>query len=76
MGRTTTTKLLQLIEDGALDKDIVIQAFCDYLSEDDIKDFVEINEFVEVEPEFIEDFDEDPIDDIDDFRDDDYDSNY
>ena len=76
MGRTTTTKLLQLIEDGALDKDIVIQAFCDYLSEEDIKDFVEINEFIEVEPEFIEDFDEDPIDEIDDFRDDDYDSNY
>lgn len=76
MARTTTTKLLQLIEDGALDKDIVIQAFCDYLSEEDIKDFVEINEFVEAEPEFIEDFDDDPIDDIDDFRDDDYDSNY
>ena len=76
MARTTTSKLLQLIEDGALDKDIVIQAFCDYLSEEDIKDFVEINEFVEVEPEFIEDFDDDPIDDIDDFRDDDYDNNY
>jgi hypothetical protein len=76
MARTTTTKLLQLIEDGALDKDIVIQAFCDYLSEEDIKDFVEINEFVEAEPEFIEDFDDDPIDEIDDFRDDDYDSNY
>ena len=76
MARTTTSKLLQLIEDGALDKDIVIQAFCDYLSEDDIKDFVEINEFVEVEPEFIEDFDDDPVDEIDDFRDDDYDSNY
>jgi transcription termination factor NusB len=76
MARTTTSKLLQLIEDGALDKDIVIQAFCDYLSEDDIKDFVEINEFVEIEPEFIEDFDEDPIDEVDDFRDDDYDSNY
>lgn len=71
MARDITAKLLEMIEDGALDKDIVIQAFCDYLSEDDIKDFVSVNDFIEDEPEYVDDFDETP-----EFVDDDFNDNY
>jgi hypothetical protein len=71
MARDITAKLLEMIEDGALDKDIVIQAFCEYLSEDDIKDFVSVNDFIEPEPDYVEDYDE-PSD----FIDDDFNDNY
>ena len=47
--RKYTNKLLEMIEEGLLSKDIVINAFCKYLSEDDIKDLMEINEFLEEE---------------------------
>jgi hypothetical protein len=60
MSREFTTKLLEMVEDGALDKDLVIQAFCDYLSEDDIKEFMISNDFAEDEPKYIdEDYDDD-----------------
>lgn len=47
MTREYTNKLLEMLEDGILNKDTVILAFCSYLSEDDVKDMMESNEFIE-----------------------------
>ena len=47
MSREYTNKLLEMVEEGVIDKDIVIIAFCKYLSEDDVKDMMECNEFIE-----------------------------
>ena len=44
--RHYTNKLLEYIEEGLLNKDSVIKSFCSYLSEDDIKDFMEREEFL------------------------------
>ena len=65
MSREFTTKLLELVEDGALDKDLVIQAFCDYLSEDDIKEFMISNDFAEDAPKYVDDYNDDPTYDDD-----------
>jgi len=46
--REYTNKLYDLIEEGLLDKDVVINAFCSYMSEADVQDMMEANEFVEV----------------------------
>ena len=45
--REYTNKLLEMVEDGILDKDNVIMAFCKYMSEDDVKDLMECG-FIEV----------------------------
>ena len=55
MSREYTSRLLELIEDGMLDKDTVIMACVKYMSEDDVKDMMESNEFIEED----EDEDED-----------------
>lgn len=47
MTRQYTIKLLEMIEDGLIDKDTVIMAFCKYMSEDDIKDMMECNDFID-----------------------------
>ena len=44
MTRKMTNKLLEAIEDGTLDKDTVIMAFCKYMSEDDVADMCHHNE--------------------------------
>jgi len=54
MSREATNKLLELIEDGILDKDSVIMACVKYMSEDDVRDMMEINEFIE--PEYEDDY--------------------
>jgi hypothetical protein len=41
--------LLELVEDGMLDKDHVIMACVKYMSEDDVKDMMQCNEFIEPE---------------------------
>ena len=38
MSRLATNKLLELIEEGVLDKDAVISGCLNYMSEDDIND--------------------------------------
>ena len=58
MTRQYTTKLLEMIDDGLLDKDQVIQAFCSYMSESDVQDMMESNEMVDSEDEEEEDDDE------------------
>ena len=51
MSREYTSKLLELIEDGMLDRDTVIMACVKYMSEDDVKDMMEHNEFIDEEDE-------------------------
>ena len=51
MSREYTSKLLELIEDGMLDKDTVIMACVKYMSEADVQDMMEINEFILEEDE-------------------------
>lgn len=46
MSREYTEKLLEMIEEETLDKDLVIMAFAKYMSEDDVKDMMEVNEFI------------------------------
>lgn len=45
--RKYTNKLLEGIEEGIYDKDNIINAFCSYLSEADVKDMMECNELLE-----------------------------
>lgn len=51
MSREYTGKLLELIEDGMLDRDTVIMACVKYMSEADVQDMMEINEFILEEDE-------------------------
>jgi len=51
MTREYTEQLLEMIEDGILDRDAVIMACVKYMSEDDVRDMMEINEFVPMEEE-------------------------
>lgn len=45
--REATNRLLELIEEGILDRDNVIMACVKYMSEDDVADMCHINEFFE-----------------------------
>ena len=58
MTRQYTEQLLEMIEDGILDRDAVIMACVKYMSEDEVRDMMEINEFV---PEAEEDEEEDDM---------------
>ena len=43
MAREYTDRLLEVVEEGWFNKDDVILAFCKFLSEDDVKEFMRIN---------------------------------
>lgn len=45
MTREATSKLLEMVEEGLLDKDLVIMACIKYMSEDDVRDMMHDNEF-------------------------------
>jgi hypothetical protein len=45
MSRRYTNKLLEMLEDGMIDKDVVIMACLKYMSEDEVQDMVEHNGF-------------------------------
>jgi hypothetical protein len=49
--REYTNKLLEMVEEGLLDKDMVIMACVKYMSEDDVKGMMEANEMIEEEDE-------------------------
>ena len=53
MTRQATVRLLELLDEGMLDKDAVIMACVKYMSEDDVADMCHVNEF------FYDDEDED-----------------
>lgn len=72
MSRKYTNRLLELVEDGSVDKESVIHACLDYMSEDDVKDMMIANDFGSVDEIGHGDYSDfnDPYDDNDD--DDDY----
>lgn len=49
--REYTNKLLEMVEEGLLDKDMVIMACMKWMSEDDVKGMMEANEMIEEEDE-------------------------
>jgi len=58
MTRYYTNQLLEMIEEGILDKDTVINACLSYMSESEVQDMMESNEFIEEEDEDEEDEDD------------------
>ena len=60
--RKATDKILEMVEEGILDKDTVIMSCLKYMSEDDVADMAHCNEFfLEEEEEEFEDEDGNPI---------------
>ena len=59
MTRQATDKILEMVDDGVLDKDTVIMSCLKYMSEDDVADMAHSNEF------FINEEEEDDEDDWD-----------
>lgn len=51
MSREYTNKLLEMVEEGILDKDTVIMACVKFMSEDQVQDMMEANMFLEHEDE-------------------------
>lgn len=51
MSRKYTNKLWEMIDNGSIDSEIVITACLKYMSEDDVKDMMEHNEFINNEDE-------------------------
>ena len=51
MSRKYTNHLIELIEEGMISKDIVILSCLKYMSEDDVRDMMEANEFIVDEEE-------------------------
>jgi len=51
MSREYTNKLLEMVEEGILDRDNVIMACVKYMSEDEVRDMMHANEFIEDEEE-------------------------
>jgi|TARA_R110002110_G_scaffold264596_1_gene480358 hypothetical protein len=49
MTREYTNLLLEKVEEGLLDKDTVILAFCKYLSESNVEDMMHTNEMIDHE---------------------------
>ena len=45
--RKYTNMLYEMIEDGLIDRDLVITACLKYMSEDDVQNMMEANEFIE-----------------------------
>ena len=59
MTRQATNKILEMVEEGILDRDTVIMSCLKYMSEDDVADMAHSNEF------FINEEEEDDEDDWD-----------
>lgn len=51
MTREYTNKLLEMVEEGLLDRDNVIMACVKYMSEDEVRDMMHCNEFIEEDEE-------------------------
>ena len=58
MSRKYTNMLLDMVEGGLLDRDTVIMACVKFMSEDEVQDMMEANEFVEEQDEEDEDYDD------------------
>ena len=51
MSRKYTTKLIEMIDEGLLDRKTVLTACLNYMSEDEVKEMMETNEFVDDDSE-------------------------
>ena len=60
MSRKYTNMLLDMVEGGMLDRDTVIMACVKFMSEDEVQDMMEANEFVDEQDEEDEDYDGQP----------------
>ena len=58
MSREYTNKLLELVEEGMLNKDDVIMACVKYMSEDDVEDMMRCNDFIDEDEDTADEFDE------------------
>jgi hypothetical protein len=54
--RQATERVLELVEEGLLDRDTVIMACLKYMSEDDVADMAQANEFFCDEEEYEEEY--------------------
>ena len=61
--RKATDKILEMVDEGILDKDMVIMSCLKYMSEDDVADMAHCNEFF-----LNEDEDEEEFEDSKDFK--------
>ena len=52
MARQATNKILEMVEEGVLDRDTVIMACLKYMSEDDVADMAHLNEFFMFDEDF------------------------
>jgi len=52
MARQATIKILEMVDEGILDRDTVIIACLKYMSEDDVADMAHDNEFFMFEEDF------------------------
>ena len=62
LARINTNRLLEAIEQGAIDKDIVISACLQYMSEAEVTDMMQSNDFLTEEEEEEEEEEEDSAD--------------
>ncbi len=60
MTRQATNKILEMVEEGILDKDTVIMSCLKYMSEDDVADMAHSNEFFIDEEEDEPEMEDDP----------------
>lgn len=49
--RFYTIQLMALVEDGAVDKDYLIRDLLGYLSEDEVEDFMRMNDYMAIDEE-------------------------
>lgn len=58
MAREATTRILEMVDEGILDRDTIIMACLKYMSEDDVADMAHANEFFPEEEVEVEDDEE------------------
>ena len=63
MARKVTNKLLEMMEEGALDPALIARLALGYMSEDDVRDLAESNELLEDED--LEDDDDEEEEEVD-----------
>jgi len=56
--RSVTKKLLQMIEDGSIDPETLVRACLDYMSESDVIDMANDNEFLDDDDAYEDEDDE------------------
>lgn len=64
MSREATNRILEMVEQGLLDKDTVIMACLKYMSEADVADMAHANEFFGPDPDDEDQDDEEENDDV------------